>query len=177
MDGWVLKKHTSSLLLCVILLNLVFLLLPHPIHISVTEIEYSEKNKALQITSRIFIDDLELSIGSKIHNDDFELFSPKDGKTTDQYLREYLADHFRVKLDGKPVKINYLAHEVENPAVICYLEIENVKKFKVIEITNNVIQETHTDQSNLVHVTYKGPVKSLRLVRDKPTDILKFEEK
>ena len=156
---------------------LILLFFPHPIHISVTEIEFNEKNKALQITSRIFIDDLELSIGSKIHDENFELLSPKPGTTTDQYLREYLADHFHVKLDGKPAKINYLAHEVENPAVVCYLEIENVKKFKTIEITNDVIQETHANQSNLVHVTYKGPVKSLRLIRDKPTDVLKFEVK
>jgi hypothetical protein len=62
-------------------------------------------------------------------------------------------------------------------SILCYLEVENVKKFKTIEISNSVIQETHEDQSNLVHVTYKGVVKSLRLVRDKPTDILKFEVK
>jgi len=44
-------------------------------------------------------------------------------------------------------------------------------------VFNSIIQETHEDQSNLVHVTYKGPVKSLRLLRDKPVDILTFESK
>jgi len=154
-----------------ILLSLLFYIL-HPIHVSVTEIEYSEKHKSLQIISRIFIDDLELSIRAKLNDETLDILHPKTGLTTDKLVQDYLQDHFRVRLDGKPVKINFLAHEIEDVAIICYLEIEGVKKLKTIEITNSVIQETHNDQSNLVHVTYKGPIKSLRLTRENPTGSL-----
>ena len=159
------------------ILNLLLALVLHPVHVSVTEIEYSEKNKSLQIISRIFIDDLELSIQKKLNQESLDLLQPKNGVTTDNLVSGYLKDHFKVKLDNKQAKINYLTHEIEDLAIICYLEIENVKKMKVIEITNSVIQELHADQSNLVHVTYRAPVKSLRLTRDKPTDELKFENK
>ena len=159
------------------LIQIIWMLHLHPIHVSVTEIEYSEKNKSLQIISRIFIDDLELSVRSKVNQESLDLLSPGGGITTDQLVSGYLADHLKVRLDGKPMKIKYLAHEEEDAAMICYLEIEGVKKFRKIEITNDVIQETHSDQSNLVHVTYKGPVKSLRLIRDKPTDVIMFEDK
>lgn len=154
-----------------ILLSLLFYIL-HPIHVSVTEIEYSEKHKSLQIISRIFIDDLELSIRAKLNDETLDILHPKTGLTTDKLVQDYLQDHFRVRLDGKPVKINYLAHEIEDVAIICYLEIEGIKKLKTIEVTNSVIQETHNDQSNLVHVTYKGPIKSLRLTRENPTGSL-----
>ena len=155
----------------------VFLLwVLHPIHVSVTDVQYNEKNKSLQITSRIFIDDLELAIQKQVRQESLDILVPKAG-TTDQLVSAYLRDHFKVKLDGKPARINYLAHEVEDLAIVCYLEIENVKKLKTIEVTNDVIQEVHADQSNLVHVTYKGPVKSFRLMREKPTDVLKFEAK
>lgn len=149
----------------------------HPMHVSVTEVEYNEKNKAIQITSRIFIDDLELSIRSKVKKESLDLLQPGGGLTTDQLVSAYLNEHLRIKLDGKPAMVKYLAHEIEDLAIICYLEIENVKKIKSIEVTNTVIQETHDDQSNLVHITYKGPVKSYRLTREKPTDILKFDNK
>lgn len=149
----------------------------HPIHVSVTEIEYSEKNKSLQITTRIFIDDLESSIRKQVNQESLDLIDPKNGSTTDQLISAYLKEHFKVLIDGKLARINYLASEREEPAIICYLEIENVKKLKTIEVTNTVIQETHEDQSNLVHITYKGPVKSYRLVREKPTDIYRFESK
>ena len=149
----------------------------HPVHVSVTEIEYSEKNKSLQITSRIFIDDLELSIQKQLKQESLDILQPKNGMTTDQMVSAYLKDHLKIRLDGKPAKINYIAHEIEDAAIICYLEIENVKKLKSLEVTDDVIQEIHADQSNLVHITYKGPVKSYRLVRDKPTDIFKPEIK
>ncbi len=158
-------------------LHLLVALFLHPIHVSVTEIEYSEKNKSLQITTRIFIDDLEASIRKQINQESLDLIDPKNGSTTDQLISAYLKEHFKVLIDGKLARINYLASEREEPAIICYLEIENVKKLKTIEVTNTVIQETHEDQSNLVHITYKGPVKSYRLVREKPTDIYRFESK
>lgn len=158
-------------------LHLLVALLLHPIHVSVTEIEYSEKNKSLQITTRIFIDDLEASIRKQINQESLDLIDPKNGSTTDQLISAYLKEHFKVLIDGKLARINYLASEREEPAIICYLEIENVKKLKTIEVTNTVIQETHEDQSNLVHITYKGPVKSYRLVREKPTEIYRFESK
>ncbi len=159
------------------LINLMVALILHPIHVSVTEMEYSEKNKSLQITTRIFIDDLELSVRKQTGKESLDLLEPGPGMTTDQLVSAYLKEHFKVSIDGKPVHMNYLASEIEEPAIICYLEIENVKKLKTISVTNTVIQETHDDQSNLVHITYKSPVKSYRLVREKPTETYKFESK
>ncbi len=149
----------------------------HAIHVSVSEINYSEKDKALQITSRIFIDDLELAIRSKLNSPELDILHPTNGQTTNQLVSAYLTDHLKFKLDNKPVKIHYLGHEIEDVALICYIEIEGVKKFKSLEVLNNVIQEIHNDQSNLVHITYKGPVKSFRLMKDKPSDIFKVEPK
>lgn len=154
-----------------------FILFLHPIHLSVSEINYSEKDKALQITSRIFLDDLELSIRNQRKQPDLDLLEPGPGLTTEQLISEYVIKHFSVKLDGKIQKLNFLGFEREDPAVICYIEIVNVKKFKTIDVKNEVIMETHDDQSNLIHVTYKGPVKSLRLMRSKSSDVLTFESK
>ncbi len=149
----------------------------HPIHLSVTEITYSEKDKAIQITSRIFIDDLELSIQNQLKQPTLDILEPKNGLTLDQMASRYLKEHMKVKLDGKPQTIKVLGHEIEDVAVVFYIEIENVKKIKLLEVHNDVIMETHDDQSNIVHVTYKGPVKSVRLLRDKPSEVFKFETK
>jgi hypothetical protein len=154
-------------MLMVLYLLVVWLL--HPMHVSVTEVQYNEKNKSFEIISRIFIDDLELSIRNEKKNESLDLLNPGDGMTTDQLVSEYIDHHFQIRLDGKLRKINYLAHEIDDVALVCYLEVENVKKVDGIEVTNSFIQETHADQSNLVHVTYKGPVKSLRLTREHPT--------
>lgn len=158
-----------------ILYSLYFFL--HPIHISVSEINYSEKDKALQITSRIFIDDLELSIRAQRNEPELDLIEPRNGLTTEKMVMDYVLKHFTVKLDGKPQKMNFLGMEREEPALICYIEIENVKKIKTIEVFNDIIMETHDDQSSIVHLTYKGPVKSMRLTKSNPTGSFTFAEK
>jgi hypothetical protein len=157
------------------LISFVFAL--HPIHVSIAEIDHNEEAKALQITLRIFIDDLEVSIRNKINSPEMDLMNPGGSLTTDQLVKDYLGEVLKLKVDKKAVKTNYLGHETEGPAMICYIEVENIKKFKTIEVTNRAILETHEDQSNLVNVNYKEKVKSLRLTNDKPTGAVTFDVK
>jgi hypothetical protein len=154
-----------------------FLLSFHPIHVSITEVEYNEKSKALQMTLRIFIDDLETSIRKSTNQPELDLLNPGAGKTTDQLVKEYLSDKFIVRVDKKLGKQNFLGHEIEGPAIICYIEIENIKKFTSLEFTNRLILETHDDQSNLINVNFQNKVKSLRLTIEKPTDAVVFDKK
>lgn len=156
---------------------LAFVFSLHPIHVSIAEIEHNEEAKALQITLRIYIDDLELSIRKKVNSPEMDLLNPGGTRTTDQLVSDYLTGVLRLKVDKKAVQTHYLGHEIEGPAMICYIEVENIKKFKSIEVTNKAILETHEDQSNLVNVNYKEKVKSMRLTNDKPTDVVTFEVK
>lgn len=155
---------------------LFFTTLVHPLHISVTEIEFDEKDKALEIMMRVFVDDLEVTMKDRLKQPELDILSPK-GITVDQMMTEYLNEHFQLSLDTKSQKIKYLGHEREDEAFIFYIEVSNVKKWKTIQVMNNMMMEVFEDQSNLVHVTVKGKVKSLRLVRDKPIDKLTFDTK
>jgi tRNA A-37 threonylcarbamoyl transferase component Bud32 len=148
----------------------------HPVHISVTEINYSEKDKSLQITSRMFVDDTELAVRAWKKNPDLDILEPK-GATTRQLVEEYVRLHLKVWIDGKMTKMNFLAVEKEDLSFICYIEISNVKKAKSIKVLNDCIMEMHDDQSNLVHITYKAPVKSVRLTRQNPDEVFNFEKK
>lgn len=165
-----------------LLLSLIFFLpfqpaqQAHPIHISVTEINYSEKDKSFQITSRMFVDDTELSIRGLKKNPDLDILEPK-GVTTQQLVEEYLRLHLKVWVDGKLAKMNFLAVEKEDLSFVCYIEIPNIKKVKSVKVQNDCVMETHEDQSNLVHITYQAPVKSARLTRNKPDETFTFTKK
>jgi hypothetical protein len=148
----------------------------HPIHISVTEINYSEKDKSFQITSRMFIDDTELSIRALKKDPDLDILEPK-GATTQQLVEEYVRLHLKVWVDGKLSKMNFLAVEKEDLSFICYIEIPNIKKAKNVKVQNDCMMEMHEDQSNLVHITYREPVKSARLTRYKPDETFTFAKK
>jgi len=149
----------------------------HPLHISVTEIEYNGKVKSLQIISRIFIDDLETAIRAGKGLPNLDLLNPGNGLKTESLVADYLKTHLKIKLDGKDMQMKFLGYEEESFAFVCYIEIENISSFKELEVENTIITEAYDDQSNLVHVTYNGPVRSARLVKGKPIGTFTFEGK
>ena len=161
----------------IILSILSAILIAHPVHVSVTEITFDAKEKELEIITRIFIDDLETSIREMKKQPSLNLLEPGVGATTDQLVSEYLQSRFKITLNGKVQKIKYLGHEIESPAMLCYIQIQNVKKLETIEVYNSVITELYDDQSNLVNVTLGETVRSLRLMRDNPSGKLSFVKK
>jgi hypothetical protein len=149
----------------------------HPIHVSVTEITLDEKEKELEIVSRIFVDDLEKAIREVRNQPNLNLLEPGSPLTTDALVQEYVIQRFKISLDGQSQKTIYLGHEIENEAILCYIQVKNVKRFKSITILNSVITELHDDQSNLVHVTVREKIKSLRLMKDNSSGTLTFDLK
>jgi hypothetical protein len=147
----------------------------HPLHVSVTEIKFDAKDKELEVTTRIFLDDLEEAIRQERKQSTLDITQPGAGLTTDQLLNQYLSNRLQIKVDGKNVKIIFLGYEIEGDAIIVYAYAPGVKKMKEIEVTHTTITEVYEDQSNLVHVTREDKTKSLRLMRSQPTDKLQFD--
>lgn len=155
------------------LLSALFYL--HPIHVSVTEIEFDRREKSLEIMMRVFIDDLELSLRNSTGNAALDVLNPPKDTNLDDVMRVYLNRHFTISLDGKQQTVHYLGHEREGEAFIFFIEVTDVENWKVITIRNDIIMATYDDQSNIVHVFVDEKVKSLRLTADTPTDKLTFD--
>ncbi len=145
----------------------------HPMHVSVTEINMNDADKRLEITMRVFIDDLELTLRHHFRQPELDVLDPK-GQTLDALMAGYLKDRFKIALDGKPQMVKYLGSERDHEAFIFYIEVEKIKKWQTIQVLNSIITETYDDQSNLVHVMVGETVRSLRLTRRQPSDILTF---
>ena len=160
----------------ILLACLLSLISFHPLHVTVTEIEFDEKEKRLEIMMRVFADDLETSLRKHFNQPELDIIKPT-GMTVDQMMAEYLKSHFKISLEGKPQTVKYLGHELEGEAFIFYIEVSNVKKLKTISVANDVLMEIHNDQSNLVHVTVREKVRSLRLTAEKSSDKLTFDTK
>jgi hypothetical protein len=146
----------------------------HPLHISVSEIEMDEKDQRLEIMMRVFMDDLETTLREDLRRPELDIITLSSTEL-DQVMERYLSSHFKIALDGKAQVTQYLGHEDEGQAFIFYIEVSKVRKWKSIQITNDIIMATFGDQSNLVHVTVGDNVKSLRLTRSRPMDTLTFD--
>lgn len=148
----------------------------HPLHVSVTEIEMDEKEKRLEIMMRVFVDDLETTLRQSLKQPELDILNPKS-QTLDHMMEAYLRPRFKILLDGKVQTFKYLGHEQENEAFIFYIEVDKVRKWKTIQVQNDIITEVFDDQSNLVHVNWGDTVRSLRLTRNHPVDKLSFDIK
>lgn len=157
------------------ILFIIFSYFFHPLHVSVTEIKFDGKDKELEITARIFLDDLEEAIRQERKQASLDITNPGAGLTTDALVSTYLTKRLTAKVDGKPVVIKYLGHEIEGDAIVVYAYAPNVKKIKSIEVHHSTITEVYEDQSNLVHITLGDKTRSLRLMRGSLEGSITFE--
>lgn len=152
----------------------VWLTALHPLHVSVTEIEYDEQEKELEIVTRMFTDDLETAIRADAQLPELDLLSPPSGQTTEALVKKYVLARLQITLDSKVQKLNFLGIEKDDDAITAYIQVSPVKRWKTIQVANSVIHETYDDQSNIVHVTLSGTVRSLRLMRSNPSGTITF---
>lgn len=156
--------------------NLLFLFLlhAHPLHVTVTEVEYDKNEKELEIMIRVFSDDLEQGIRREQAKSNLDIFNPPGSMTTTLLVETYIMKRFEVSLDGKLVETKFLGFEREGEALICYVQVSKVRSWKTIEVSNSILTEMFNNQSNLVHVTVDGKVKSMRLGYQQTKDSLTF---
>lgn len=145
----------------------------HPFHVSVTDIRHNKENRSLEITQRIFLDDLEAAL-KPLSEEKLDLFDADNLVKNQPLINKYITERFKVYVNGKAVEFTYLGQEKEDASVWVYLEIPKVRRIKTIEVENRLLMETYEDQTNLVHVEYKGKLKSMRLTRKDSRSSLEF---
>lgn len=128
----------------------------HEFHLSKCDINYSATESALQISLRIFIDDLEEAIAKVLKEEDLKLCTKKEVANADSILVEYLSSTFVVSIDNELHEIEFVGKEVSEDllAVWCYFEVVNVIPQDKIQIENKILIETFDDQSNVVALKY-----------------------
>ncbi|MEQ9376254.1 MAG: hypothetical protein RIG68_13795 [Imperialibacter sp.] len=140
--------------------------LAHPFHVSVCDVEFNDKTKSLEISQRIFLDDLEEALRKKSGWTTLDVVNPSDKKRFDALMKEFVIENLSIEINNKPVKLSYLGHELESDAIWCYLEVTGVNNLTTIGVENSVLIDTFPDQVNLVHVKKESKIRSLKLYRD-----------
>ncbi|RED98978.1 DUF6702 family protein [Marinoscillum furvescens] len=141
------------------MLLFLFSLLLHPYYVSVCDVVYDEDTQALQITHRIFLDDLEQAI--KPNHPTVSLLTPSDERKA--ALTAYFNSHFALECNGEKSNYDFLGAEIEDDVIWCYLEVQNVKEIPKLRISNKILLEVFDDQKNLVHFKMPNDKKSFIL--------------
>jgi hypothetical protein len=134
----------------------------HPFYIAVTEINHNAKDRTLEISCKMFADDLE-QILEKNYKKALDISLDKDKPLFDQYIPDYIARHLTLVVDGKPVKPAYLGFEKEKESAFCYFQANDIPAPKKIGISNSILYDFNEGQINITHVTVNGSRQSIKL--------------
>jgi len=146
----------------------------HPFHVSVTDIVHKAETQSVQVSQRIFIDDLEQGL-KKFHQLDYvDTYKPKDPIRLDSLIEAYLKQKVFIRINGKTRAFNYLGSEVESDARWCYYEIQGIAEVTEAEITNVLLMEVFDDQQNIVHFKANEVMKSYKLDKEDTYTTFKF---
>ncbi|REC77216.1 hypothetical protein DRF60_12455 [Chryseobacterium elymi] len=134
----------------------------HPYHVGSVEINYNSKSKSFEITGRFFLDDLENALGKKYGNS-FHFNDEKYKARLNEALEKYCAEYFKLKADGKFLRINYVGYEEDSESVNVFLESETLNTPKKVESAVSFLYNLFDDQINIVHMIVNGERKSEKL--------------
>lgn len=167
-----MKSHFNIFLLVIVLPLLAFTSI-HKYYISVTQVNYVEEKKAVQITSRIFIDDFEKLLKER-YDDNLILGDDNELKSVNLYMERYLKEKIKFKINGKEMNISFIGKEYDGDIMRCYLEITGVKTIQSIEIINKVLFDLYDEQKNLVKFKINSKQKSYMLTSQNDKALLNF---
>ena len=140
----------------------------HKFYVSIYQIDYKPAKKELQITSRIFLDDLVEALETSAKTKSF--LGEKNQTSQDIALfQKYIKNHLTIKVNSKTVDYKYISSELENNVFISYFKVEGISNVKSIEVRNTALFEILSTQQNIIQIKIDQEMSSLLLTTDNPS--------
>lgn len=145
----------------------------HKFYVAIFTMDYVPAKKQIQMTSRVFIDDLDKAFEIK-YGRKFYIATAREIPETNEFLAKYFAEKVLVKVNGTRAKIKFLGRETEDDVLVCYYTLPVKGAVKTLEMTNTTLFEISAEQQNMVHTEVNSNKQSLLLTYDKPSGILAY---
>ncbi len=133
----------------------------HPFYISVCDIQVKTNEKRVELSCKIFIDDLQEALHQE-YKKAIQL-NPVNA-ANQQLLNQYLVQHVKIYAGAKAVVLQGIGYEMEEEAVWIYAEGKLPQDSKQYSVSNSILCNTLEGQTNIVHFTYNQSKKSARVI-------------
>ena len=170
------KKPMKKILFPPVLL-LIFLMFSsfakHKFYVSIFQIEQNIPKKRLEVTCRIFIDDLNKTL-SENSNQKTAVGEPTESIKDVEILKNYLIENIKIKVNNQDKTLVYKSKEIETNVVVCYFVCENVPKIKSFSIKNTAMLTLNKEQQNIVQLKINNQKNSMLLTNDNFVGLLNY---
>ncbi len=129
----------------------------HKFYVSVFIVEYNEINKTLEITTQVFVDDMEMVLRNK--NIELDIYSTSD-IISDSLIKDYFKSVFRIKRNSEILEYEFLGKELLDDILNCYIEVRDINYKDSLIIQNKLLIDLYDSQKNIIHFRGKNENKS-----------------
>ena len=158
----------------IISLILLFSGVAHPFYLSVTEMKYNASNETIEISCKLFTNDLETAL-KKLTDNPVDLIHPHDRKEAEKILFGYIVKRLNITLNGKNRNLKFIGYEKEDDVIWVFMEIEKCEAPKQVTVNTGLLYDFLKEQINIVHFEVNGNKQSSRVVN--PEKEINFEVK
>lgn len=123
----------------------------HEFHLSNSELKYKSSSDEIQLSLKIFIDDLETALAAR-GVEGLYIGTEKESDESINYVGEYLSDVFRISTSSEDLKAEIIGTELSEDlaALWCYVRFPMENDCSKIMVTNTILTELFDDQKNIV---------------------------
>lgn len=146
----------------------------HPVHVSVTSIDYTPETDSLKVFVKMYLDDFLLDIGTKDVSMPGTAFSDKNPESKiiiENYLNSKLVLRVNKNLiSGKLIDLIIVDNEVK-----LNMGYSQVRNPKVLVVKNLIMTSLYKDQANLVIIKINEFEEGIKLTSDLTEQMIKIK--
>jgi hypothetical protein len=140
-------------------------LLFHPVHVTLTSIDYCRGMDSFKVFVRMYFDDFLLDcqlIDAEAQNVDFSTDNP----SSRDYMEKYLGEKVIIKVNEKQLSGKLRDIKLADNEISMNLEYSSAKKPKTISVKNLIMTKLYKDQSNMIIVKVNEFEEGVKLTAD-----------
>ncbi|MEZ4766571.1 MAG: DUF6702 family protein [Calditrichia bacterium] len=160
-------------LILAMLVGLFFPALGHDYYVSFCQINHNPEAQTLEITLKMYTDDLETALANRGHEQLF-IGTDKESPAADSLAFEYILEHLRLSVNGDSVGISVIGKEVELDVFYGYLEVQQIQTVSEIKLTHTLLLDSFDSQQNMVRIRANNAEKTTLLNSKQMSDSLVF---
>ena len=121
----------------------------HKFYVSTTSIVYKEQKQTFEITSQMFIDDMETLL--RLDNKYIKMLPDSNIKLIDELIESSLRTYFQIEINKKNIDFEFVGREYKNDIIQCYIEVMIPDNSKKITLRNRMFFNLFKEQQNIIH--------------------------
>ncbi|MBN2892580.1 MAG: hypothetical protein JXL97_12000 [Bacteroidales bacterium] len=145
------------------ILILLIQLAAHPVHLTITNIEYEENLKKFDISIRLFVDDFSTILQYK-NNEEINLGKNNENPKIEEYITTYITNNLELTVNDKTIKaksFKLTGRKIEDITLWLDFEVKYKNSINKIKIKNTLMTDLYRDQKNMLILTYKNDQSAL----------------